>query len=202
MRESKTETRPQSPADPVPPPAAASAPADRVDTPPADILKEGLREIAEVMKGSYILGDVMYMILETMYRGFQFYRVIFCLMDTGKSKMAARFGLGDNADDVVKRFQFLAGQGNDIFNVGISQEKGIVIHDATAPGIAKGIPEWYRQIVGAPSFLIYPLRIKGNCIGMFYADKREKGRMLTEEDLESLEKLRRLAIEAITKQHF
>jgi HD-like signal output (HDOD) protein len=201
-RESKTDARPQSPAGPVPLSATASAPADRVETPPADILKEGLREIAEVMKDSYILGDVMYMILETMYRGFQFYRVIFCLMDTGKSKMAARFGLGENADDVVKRFQFLAGQGSDIFNVGISQEKGIVIHDATAPSIAKGIPEWYRQIVGAPSFLIYPLRIKGNCIGMFYADKKDKGRMLSEEDLESLEKLRRLAIEAITRQHF
>jgi len=183
------------------PASTASLPSDKVKEQPADILTDGLREIADVMAGNYILSDVMYMILETMYRGFEFYRVIFCLMDTAKSKMAARFGLGENADDIVKRFQFLTGQNNDIFNVGISQAKGIIINDVAAPNIFRNIPEWYQKIVGAPSFLIYPLAVKGGCIGMFYADKKEKGRLLTDEQLDYMEKLRNMAIEAITKKH-
>jgi len=183
------------------PPSTVSLPTEKVKEPPADILADGLSEIADVMAGNYSLSDVLYMILETMYRGFEFSRVIFCLMDTAKSKMAARFGLGENADDIVKRFQFLTGKNNDIFNVGISQAKGLAINDAAAPNIFRNIPEWYQKIVGAPSFLIYPLTVKGGCIGMFYADKKEKGRLLTDEQMDYMEKLRNMTIEAITKKH-
>ncbi len=167
----------------------------------AGILADGLREMADVMAGDYTLSDVIYMILETMYRGFEFHRVIFCLMDKAKTKMTARFGLGENADEIVKRFQFMTGQSNDIFNVGISQAKGLVIDDAAAPNIFRNIPDWYQRIIAAPSFLIFPLTVNRGCIGMFYADRKEKGRLLTEEQLEYLDKLRNLAIDAILKKH-
>ncbi len=199
--EAKTAGNPEPQTAPAVPPSAVSLPTHKVKGPPADILTDGLREIAGVMAGDYSLSDVLYMILETMYRGFGFSRVIFCLMDTTKSKMTARFGLGDNADDIVKRFQFLTGHNNDIFNIGISQAKGLAINDAAAPNISRNIPEWYRKIVGAPSFLIYPLTVKGGCIGMFYADKKEKGRLLTDEQMDYMEKLRDMTIEAITKKH-
>ena len=58
------------------------------------ILNSGIREITDVMKGRYDLSDVIYMILELMYRGFDFSRVLFCLRDAAQSRMAARFGLG------------------------------------------------------------------------------------------------------------
>ena len=153
------------------------------------------------MTGSYNLGDVIYMILETMYRGFEFNRVIFCLMDATKSKMAARFGLGEDVDDILKHFQFLTGHSTDIFNVGISQAKGIIIDDAADPKISRNIPEWYQQIIGASSFLIFPLEVRGVCIGMFYADKKEKGRLLTNDQLNHMENLCDMAIEAITQKH-
>ncbi len=59
-------------------------------------------------------------------------------MDTAKSKMAARFGLGEN---------------------------------------------------------------EGGCIGMCNADKKENGRLLTDEQLDDMEKLRSMAIEALTKKY-
>jgi hypothetical protein len=196
-----TTRSPESRTDPAMPLSTEFLPSDKVKEQPADILTDGLREIADVMAGNYILNDVMYMILETMYRGFEFYRVIFCLMDIAKSKMAARFGLGENADDIVKRFLFLTGPSSNIFTVGISQAKGLVINDSAAPNILRSIPDWYQRIVGAPSFLIYPLTVKGGCIGMFYADKKEKGPLLTDEQLDYMEKLCSMAVEAITKKH-
>ncbi len=182
-------------------PAVASQPSGAIKERQAAILADGLHEITAVMTGSYNLGDVIYMILETMYRGFEFNRVIFCLMDATKSKMAARFGLGEDVDDILKHFQFLTGRSTDIFNVGISQAKGIIIDDAADPKIFRNIPEWYQQIVGASSFLILPLEVRGVCIGMFYADKKEKGRLLTEEQLNHMENLCDMAIEAITQKH-
>jgi GAF domain-containing protein len=85
--------------------------------------------------------------------------------------------------------------------VGISQAKGIIIDDATAPNIIRNVPDWYQKIIGAPSFLIYPLTVKGGCIGMLYSDKKEKGRLLTDEQLNYMENLRDMAIEAITKKN-
>jgi len=141
----------------------------------AAILTDGLHEIVGVMGGSYNLGDVIYMILETMYRGLEFNRVIFCLMDATKTRMMARFGLGENVDDIVPHFQFLTGHSADIFNVSISQAKGIIIDDAAAPNIIRNVPEWYQTIIGAPSFLIYPLTVKGDASACSMRTRRRRG---------------------------
>ncbi len=181
--------------------SAPSQPSEAIKQQRAAILADGLHEIVGVMGSSFNLGDVISMILETMYRGLEFNRVIFCLMDATKTRMMARFGLGENVDDIVPHFQFLTGHSADIFNVGISQAKGIIIDDAAAPNIIRNVPDWYQKIIGAPSFLIYPLTVKGGCIGMLYADKKEKGRLLTDEQLNYMESLRDMAIEAITKKN-
>lgn len=165
------------------------------------ILMNGIHEIKEIMKSSRDLGDVIYMIIETMYRGFALNRVIFCMRDAAREKMAARFGLGENANELVKHFHFLIGKTSDVFNVAISQAKGIIIDDAAAPNMIRNLPEWYRNIIAVPSFLIYPLMIKSECISMFYADKKEKGILLTEVQKHYMEDLRNMALQAITQKH-
>ena len=180
---------------------AASKSPETVMEQQTNVLNNGIREITDVMKGSFSLSDVIYMVLETMYRGLKFNRVIFCMKDVKSAKMAARFGLGENADELVKLFQFPIGQSSDIFNIAISQAKGIIIDDATSPNILKNLPKWYRDIIMAPSFLIYPLDVKGICIGMFYADLKEKGTMLTETQRNYMEELRSTAIHAIMQKH-
>jgi HD-like signal output (HDOD) protein len=164
------------------------------------VVTHGISEIAEIIKSGRNLSDVIYMIIETMYRGFDFTRVIFCLRDVAKAKMVARFGLGENADEVVRHFRFRIAKTPDIFNISISQAKGIIMDDALAPTIVKNLPEWYRDIITAPSFLIYPLVFKGECIGMFYADRKEKGALLTEAQRGHMEELRNMAIQAITQK--
>ncbi|MGV8079251.1 MAG: HDOD domain-containing protein [Syntrophales bacterium] len=165
------------------------------------IVTSGISEIADVMKGSYNLSDVMYMILETMYRGFEFKRVIFCLRDVPGKKMVGRFGLGDKSEEMVALFQIQVGQASDIFNIAISQGRGIIIADACAPKIVQNLPEWYRASVAAPAFLVYPLVIRGMCLGLFYADKNESGPLLTENQCLQMEDLRDMAVEVITQKH-
>ncbi len=165
------------------------------------IITNGINEIADVMKGAYSLGDVMYMILETMYRGFELNRVIFCLRDVEGKKIVGRFGLGEKSEEMVKLFQIQIGKTSDIFNIAISQGRGIIIADATAPNIVQNLPQWYRESVAAPAFLIYPLLIKGNCIGLFYADRNEKGTLLTDSQCSYMEYLRDMALKVILQKH-
>ena len=191
---SKTTALPEEPAHKI------TLPGFAVTEPQIGILTNGIREINDVMKGRCNLNDVLYMILETMYRGFEFSRVIFCLRDETRGKMAARFGLGENVDEIVQHFHFRIGRTSDIFNIVIAQEKGILIDDAATPNIFKNLPEWYRGIIAAPSFLIYPLVTAEGCIGMFYADKKTKGTMLTDVQKNFMEDLRGIAIQAITQK--
>ena len=165
------------------------------------IVTNGINEIAGVMKGAYNLSDVMYMILETMYRGFDFNRVIFCLRDVKGTKMVGRFGLGEKSEEMIALFQIQIGQASDIFNIAISQGRGMIIADANAPNIVQNLPEWYRVSVAAPSFLIYPLFIKGKCLGLFYADRNCSGPLLTENQCIYMDHLRDIAVEVLTQKH-
>jgi GAF domain-containing protein len=163
----------------------------------AQTLRNGILEIADVMKGDYNLGDVIYMIMETMYRGFGFDRVIFAMRDQTRTQMAARFGLGDDIDNIIRQFHFTIKPANDIFNIAITKAKGIVINDAYSPNIVKSLPDWYRFAITAASFLIYPIVVRGVCIGVIYADSKTKGLLLTESQLHQMEELREMAVDAI-----
>ncbi len=165
------------------------------------IFADALHEINDVMAGSANLSDVIYMILETMYRGLEFNRVIFCMRDVKQARMVARFGLGENIDEIVKHFQFRISPSPDIFNIAISRERGIIIDNASAPTIIRNIPEWYRNIIAAQSFLVYPLIAAEGCIGLFYADKKEEGTMLNDYQKNFMETLRDIAIQAMTRKH-
>ncbi|SEM55208.1 HDOD domain-containing protein [Syntrophus gentianae] len=165
-----------------------------------NVLANGLREIKEVMKGAYRLNDVLYMILETMYRGFELSRVVFCLRDAKQGAMVARFGLGENIDEIVRHFHFRISRSSDLFNIVIAQGKGILIDNAANPNILKILPDWYQYLIAAPSFFIYPLISPKGCIGMFYGDRKMRETMLTEADKKFMEELRDIFLFAITRQ--
>lgn len=165
------------------------------------IVSNGVNEIADAMKSSYSLNDVMYMILETMYRGCEFHRVIFCLKEVKETKMVARFGLGENAEHIVASFQIDISRSSDIFNIAITKGKGMMIEDAGAPNITKNLPAWYQSNIAAPAFLIYPLVIKGSTIGLFYADKNKKGSLLTGTQQKYMDDLYSMAVDVITQKH-
>ncbi|MDQ5985610.1 MAG: Serine/threonine-protein kinase PknD [Syntrophus sp. SKADARSKE-3] len=166
----------------------------------SQLVADGIYEISEAMKGKHSFSDIIYMIMETMYRGFAFNRILFCMRDSSRPVMVARFGLGDQAEQLVHRFQFTIGNGGDIFNIAISQGKGITIDDAETPTILGKLPQWYRNIITTSSFLIYPLVVQKTCIGLFYADKENKGALLTEDQRNAMDTLCRFAISTMVKR--
>ncbi len=162
------------------------------------VLANGLQEIKEAMKGSYRLNDVLCMILETMYRGFELNRVIFCLRDTKQGTMAARFGLGESVEEIVQRFHFRVSRSSDLFNIVIAQGKGVIIDNSANPSILKILPDWYRRFFLAPSFFIYPLIAPKGCIGMFYGDRKTPEPVITQADITFMEELRDIFLSAIS----
>jgi serine/threonine protein kinase len=144
-----------------------------------NMLIEGIQEISNVLLGDAELNDVLYMILETMYRGFGFQRVVLCVMDARSGRMTARFAFGTDTPYILNHFSFKTATAGDAFNTAIEQNREFIVNDADDPAIRKSVPEWYYRVVGAPAFAVYPIVVRNKPIGIFYADKGRKGDLFT-----------------------
>ncbi|MBX3619979.1 MAG: protein kinase [Rhizobacter sp.] len=189
---------------PIEPPAAAGA----ADAAPAfdhqaaiNMLAAGIQDITNTMVEDFKLNEVLRMILETMLRALGFRRIVFCLRDPKTDTLTGRFGLGEGVEQVSARFKVplkpAPGAPVDLFTAVCAKGADTLISDATVPQIATRLPEWYRQGVNAPAFLLLPLTLKGAPFALIYADKARPGAIeLGEKELSLLRTLRNQAVMA------
>ena len=161
------------------------------------ILMNGVQEITNTLVEDFRLDDLILMILETMFRGFRFNCVIFCMMEQKRRRVQARFGLGRDIDAMIKNFGFKIEKSQDLFNIAVSETRDFLIDDSNDPDIKAKVPRWYRKTVNAPSFMVYPIFIDKVCLGLFYADKENEGPPIPETQLSFMKTLRNQLILAI-----
>lgn len=164
----------------------------------AQTLAAGIQDITNAMVEDFHLSDVLRMILETMFRAMNFQRIIFCMRDPKTDALTGRFGLGEDIEKMVQSFDVpLKSATKNLFTAVCLKGADTMISDATEPHIANHLPQWYRQQVNAPTFLLLPLLIKGKPLGLIYADKNVKGGLkLDEKELAMLRTLRNQAVMA------
>jgi hypothetical protein len=178
----------------------ATLPRDAVQV--ADLLAQGVQDITQHMVGeSFKLNEVLRMILETMFRALGFRRIVFCLRDARTNTLTGRFGLGEGAAEVAKSIQVTLavkpGTLPDLFAAVCAKGADTLIADATVPTIATRLPAWFRERVGAPSFLLLPLMLKGAPFALIYADQAKPGGIeLGEKELALLRTLRNQGVMA------
>ncbi|MBI9074663.1 MAG: HDOD domain-containing protein [Desulfatibacillum sp.] len=164
------------------------------------ILITGIQEITNTMLEDYKLNDLLFMVLETMYRGFGFQRVLFAVMDNSKTHMIARFGFGQDMDTIVKKFSFDVGDPSnprDVFQLCVAQKKDIRIDDIKILHEKGKIPKWYVDAILAPAFALYPVVVNHQCIGMFYMDRGQPGVVIGMEHHNYIKTLRNQAVMGI-----
>ena len=189
---------------PVPPPAAAADDARTlVIAEPgasAELLSAGIQDITHHMVSEeFKLNEVLRLVLQTMVRALGFRRVVFALRDPKTETLTGRFGLGDGVDATVKALKVpLKGAVEaDLFSAVCAKGVDTLIADATASNIAARLPAWFRQGIGAPSFLLLPLVMKNATFGLIYADQGLPGALaIGEKELALLRTLRNQAVMA------
>ena len=164
------------------------------------VLITGIQEITNVMLEDYKLNDLLFMVLETMYRGFGFQRVLFTVKDNTQKSMSARFGFGMDMDNILKKFSFNMGDPSnpkDVFQLCVAQKKDIRIDDIKILHEKGKIPKWYIDAILAPAFALYPVVVNNQCIGMFYMDREQPGVVIGTEHHNYIKTLRNQAVMAI-----
>ena len=168
---------------------------------PEAILGAGIQDVTTSLVGEFKLNDVLQMVLETMYRGMGFSRAMILIRDNQLGVMAARFGFGTNVRDIIPRFRFPLHFVPDVFHLCIQKGVDIAIEDVNASNIADKIPEWYKNGVNAPCFMLLPIMVKEKVIGLFYADMIEANALkLSQQQLSLLRTLRNQAVLAIKQK--
>jgi serine/threonine protein kinase len=161
------------------------------------ILISGIQEVTNTLLEDYALNDVLTMLLETMYRGFGFQRVILCFRDKNNMRMGARLGFGNDIDRIIERFSFKIEDTSDVFNLALQKMKDLSIEDANDERIRRGIPEWFAEIISSPAFVLYPINVGKIPLGLIYADRETKGPVITGNQLKLMKTLCNQAILAI-----
>lgn len=180
-------------------PADAAGPSGPTVEESQAALMAGLHDISNsLVSDDLSVNDIIRMILETMYSGMGFNRVLFCIKDSRHDAMHGKFGFGENINDLVSGFRFPMASAPDVFHVALEKNVDILITDVDDPKIASRVPDWYRQNIPAKTFLIFPIVLKGKPLGLIYADKPRAGDIAVPEQLlGTLKALRNQAVLAI-----
>ncbi|HEX5311939.1 HDOD domain-containing protein [Aquabacterium sp.] len=172
---------------------------------PSDILAAGIQDITNTLVEQFRLNDVLQMILETMLRALDCRRVVFCLKDPKSGALLGRIGMGEGADAVkavfkvpVDRVQLAQA---DLFAAVCLKNLDTLIADASKPAVVSRLPEWFKDHVQAPTFLLLPMVVKRGgqdiVLGLIYADKGLAGSLkIDERELSLLRTLRNQAVMA------
>jgi len=171
---------------------------------PIDILTSGIQDITNTLVEAFSLQSVLHMVLETLYRGLDARRVVFCLRDARTGELQGRMGLGEGAELLKAAFHVplsvSPGAQPDLFTAVSLKNADTLIADARLPAVARLLPRWFTTHIDAQTFLLLPLLLKrpgqpDRVIGLIYADKAAAGSLQPDERTLSL--LRTLRNQAI-----
>jgi eukaryotic-like serine/threonine-protein kinase len=171
---------------------------------PETILTKGLHEITSLLVGDYTLDDVLKVVLETIYRalGVGRTRVFFLLKDPANPVARFRFGFGQVASEMKPWFEVPIRGAEDLISLAFTDQKDIVIKDATASEVVRALPDWFT-VRGVPDryMVLLPLVVDQRSVGLFYLDGEKSGlTALTPAVVNYLKVLRGQAVLAIRQK--
>ncbi|WP_186297745.1 serine/threonine protein kinase [Sedimenticola selenatireducens] len=160
------------------------------------VLTEGLQEVTGMLLDDETnVVQIFNVVLETIYRALAFRRVVLCLQDRATNQMKGKLGFGADIDNFLPRFNFPKQYSADVFHAALKNGVDLAISNAHDEKIQADLPEWYKQISNAGSFLIFPLVIKQRPLGLIYADHSQpNGVVLTAKQLNLIKTLRNQVI--------
>lgn len=119
--------------------------------------------------------------LRLIHDEYGFDLTLLCLPD-GDSELRAIAGVGRDVDRISAAFH-CRGAAPDIFRLVIAKTADMYIADASSPSVARFIPNWYLEEVGARSFLLASLVSEGQCVGLLYGGYAEVRPALIKQNL-------------------
>lgn len=160
-------------------------------------INDFIKEMAETLMGPFQLNEFYANLLEAIYRGVGFDRVILCVLNIQATKivLAGRFGLGDiDATDIANFEQPLANV-DQVIPRAMKQRKDIAV-EVDAPGT---FPESMHYLVKGRTVYLFPIVVNNKAIALLYMDRKAGRPKLNKDRIKALRLFRDFAAMAIKK---
>lgn len=154
-------------------------------------------EINQALVSGVALNEIMAMIIEGIYRAIGFERVIFCLLNPQRTVIAARFGLGSGVEELLPGLRLPFSPSGNIFARALAERREYLVDVDTRPTDRELMDARFWRVSQTTTFLVSPVYVDQVPIGVFYADRSRSRNPITEEDRQSLQVFRDLAVIAI-----
>lgn len=161
-------------------------------------INEFIKEMTETLMGPFQLNEFYANLLEAIYRGVGFDRVILCVMSIQATKIAlvGRFGLGDiDAADIVNFEQPLSNVDQAIPRA-MKHCKDFAIEADAAAG---AFPEKLHYLVKGRTVYLFPIVVNNKAIALLYMDRKSGRSRLSKNRVKALRLFRDFAAMAIKK---
>lgn len=157
---------------------------------PTEILISGMQDLTTLLIENAKPADVLHVAAELLYRARCFDNILICTIAANGKELVGRIGLGPNAERNKACFRIPLAFAADVFHVAVSKNADLLIADTRADSIRSRIPDWYRDKIGARSFLLLPITLNSRTVAVLYADKHDGALQLTQQTLGLIKALR------------
>lgn len=142
------------------------------------ILSQGLQEATNIILETGDVSQVFNTVLETLYRAMTFRRVFLCLKKG--NCYSARLGFGEDIKESISSFKLTLDGQKNVFSVALEKSVDVYIADVNDKKIRSDLPKWFFRETDAGSFVLFPLKLKGNSIGFIYGEYARANEMVLE----------------------
>lgn len=158
-------------------PAAAPAPYPAPDrTMQVKILRELAGALDEERCGFNLIVEL---VLEGIHRGVGTDRVLFALTTPDKRCVKAKYALGENPEAVTQGFQFSRDANHpDILFQTLDRKLPRLVTPRDLDSLRDSIPATLTGLMGAVPFMVAPIIVNHQSIGLFYADRGPSRRQM------------------------
>jgi hypothetical protein len=165
----------------------------------SNILKSLTSELRGILESAddFDLNGVVMMILEAMYRGAGLDRALFCLVDSGRTNVQARLGVGADVEPLIEKFNFPISIRSGPIGVAMLGKDDLVAYAGEGAVFSRSA---FMNVVGAPSFGILPLVIDNVAVGCLYFDSASASFTLDAPKKQALQELKKFAALAISRK--
>jgi HD-like signal output (HDOD) protein len=156
-----------------------------------------IRDITETLMGPFDLNDFYANLLEGLYRGIGFDRVILAIVSVQPTKVSlvGRFGLGEIDPAGVKKFEHDLAKGTYAIPSALKACKDMLI----PANKQNAFPDDLQYLVKDRNVYLFPVCLDGKGIGMIYLDRKAGRPNLDKSRVKTVRLFRDFAVMAIRK---
>lgn len=159
-------------------------------------LRQVMEEISAHLDGSLNLHDMMSLVLTGMHEGIGLNRVVFALMAADRSAIKAKYVMGALPDSPLRQFQF-SPTSPELFGRLMGKVQGVWFNEGNRKTLEPLITEATWQMIGHGEFFAMSVMVRGQPVGLFYADRKHGSCALDERSYQEFKKLCLRAVEGL-----